>query len=621
MANILSVEKLTHRWGEIDLFNEISFGLSEGDKAALIARNGTGKTTLLDIIAGKTSPNAGDIVIRKGIEVAYLNQNPQFDSGKNVIDAVLDSASEISDTVKKYQAALYSNNQQELNRLVASMDRLNAWDFEERVKQILSRLKIEDYNKSAEVLSGGEAKRVALAAALINKPDFLILDEPTNHLDLDMVEWLEEYLKRDRATLLMVTHDRFFLDKVCNVIYELDDQTIYRYQGNYSYFIEKREERRQSANAEVEKARNLMRKEQEWMNKTPQARSTKAKYRIDAFYDLKERASRQIEEKDLNLDIKSHRLGKKVVNLHNVSKGFAGKQLIDNFSYKFSPGEKVGIIGKNGTGKSTLLNIITGSLKPETGVLERGETVVFGYYRQEGIKLDENKRVIEVISDLAEVISAVDGTQMSASRYLRYFLFPDEMHYLYVNKLSGGEKKRLYLMTVLMRNPNFLILDEPTNDLDIFTLNVLEEYLQNFKGCVVIVSHDRFFLDKVVDKVFAFESGGKLKDFPGNYSQYAQHTKQKIKEKNREKGKKSVVKKRQVKERPRKKSFNEKKEFEQIEKDIEKLEQEKAELENSLSSGSLSGEELNEVSLKLGEILKELDSKEERWLNLSEIPD
>lgn len=618
MANILSVENLTHHWGDIRLFNSLTFGLEEGEKAALIARNGTGKTTLLNILAGKQVPDGGTVTIRKGIRTGYLVQDPVFPAGKTVIESLLSGDNELIKAVRDYEEALESNDQALIGKMVEKMDAMGAWDYEIRVRQVLDKLKITRLNQPVEQLSGGQQKRLALAAVLLEEPDFIILDEPTNHLDIDMVDWLEDYLSRNRATLLMVTHDRFFLDRVCNVIFEMDDETLYKYTGNYSYFLEKRDERIDQRNQEIDRARNLLRKEQDWMNRQPQARATKAKYRIDAYYELKEVAGQKTREADLSIDIKASRLGTKVLNFDNVSKGFNGKTLIRDFSYKFAKGEKIGILGSNGTGKSTLLNIINGDIKPDTGSIELGETVIVGYYRQEGIKFDENKKVIEVISEIADDIDAGNGRRMDAAQFLRYFLFPNEMHYVPVSKLSGGEKKRLYLMTVLMKNPNFLILDEPTNDLDVYTLGVLEDYLDRFEGCVLAVSHDRYFLDRVVDQMFVFQDGF-IKVFPGNYSRYHEYIKENAKPAE-PKIKKPVAEKREPsRERQRRLSFKEKKELEELEKRMAALEEEKKALEEMMSSGAMASDELIKASERMGVLLKELDECEMRWLELSEI--
>lgn len=620
MANILSVENVTHHWGDIRLFNNLSFGLNEGDKAALIARNGTGKTTLLNILAGILPSDEGQVTLRKDISLGYLEQTPGYTPELTVLETLFSSDNETARVVKMYEKAVAENDHASLQELLPKMEQLNAWSYEERAKQILSQLNINRFDQPMEQLSGGQVKRVALAAVLITDPDFLILDEPTNHLDLDMIEWLEDYLKRSRMTLLMVTHDRYFLDSVCNEIFELQDETLFQYKGNYAYYLEKRQERIHQKNLEVERARNLLRKEQDWMNRQPQARGTKAKYRIDAFHDLKKTASQNTREQSMEINIGSARLGRKVLNLHHVSKSFDNLNLIKDFSYKFVRGEKAGIIGKNGTGKSTFLNILTGELKPDSGYVEPGETLVTGYYRQEGISLDENKRVLEVITDIADQVRLGKNHSMSASQFLRYFMFPNEMHNVLVQKLSGGEKKRLYLMTILMKNPNFLILDEPTNDLDILTLNVLEDYLQQFDGCVLVVSHDRYFLDKVTDHLFIFEGSGTIKDFPGNYTDYHEQKAKELQEKKSATSAKQQPKKQKPARLPNKNklTFKEKKEMESLEQRIEELENQKREMENQLNSGSLSGEELIQTSSTLGQLMKELDNCEMRWLELSE---
>ncbi|MCT4644605.1 MAG: ABC-F family ATP-binding cassette domain-containing protein [Carboxylicivirga sp.] len=622
MVNYLSIENLTQHWGDIRLFNNITFGLNEGQKVALIARNGAGKTTLLNILGGKIPANEGNITLRNGIKLGYLPQDPYLNKDHTVIEEVFNTDSEVVQTIKAYEQAIANNDEQNMGALIEKMDTLQAWDYELRIKQILSQLKITRYDQPVSELSGGQQKRVSLASILISEPDLLILDEPTNHLDLEMVDWLEQYLSKSKSTLLMVTHDRYFLDRVCNEIIELADETIYHYQGNYSYFLRKRQERLANKKAEIEKARNLLKTEQEWMNRMPQARATKAKYRIDAFHELKDKAQQNINEQNLELGISQARLGKKVINLHNISKSFDDLELIKDFSYKFAPYEKVGIVGKNGTGKSTFLNILTESLQPDSGEVEKGETVVFGYYRQEGIKIDDNKKVIEVISDIADDISLGEGKRMSSTQFLRYFLFPNEMHHVQVNKLSGGEKKRLLLMTVLMRNPNFLILDEPTNDLDIFTLNVLEEYLSNFKGCVIVVSHDRYFLDKVTDHLFAFEGNCVIKDFVGSYSDYSRQ------KKNEEKIQTKAVKKEKTpdkKQNPapkaKKLSYKEKRELEQIELELEELESKKSTLQEELNNGTLATDALVEKSQELSNVMEELETKEMRWLELKEIED
>jgi ABC transport system ATP-binding/permease protein len=619
MVNFLSVENLTYHYGDITLFDNISFGIAEGQKAALIAKNGAGKTTLFNVLTGLIPPFAGEATFRKDIRVGYLPQDPVLNPNHTITEELFNHDSELMQTIRAYEEALANGDSTAIGHLSSKMDALNAWDFESRIKQILAQLRIVRFDQLISELSGGQRKRVALAKILMSEPDFLFLDEPTNHLDLDMIEWLEQFLSKSKATLLMITHDRYFLDRVCNHILELDGDGIYQYQGNYHYYLEKREERIAQKTAEVEKARNLLRREQEWMNRMPQARATKAKYRIDAFYELKDVASQRMDRRELDIDIKGARLGSKIVDLEGVSKSYGDLVLLNNFNYKFAKKEKLGIIGHNGTGKTTFLNILTGNIQPDSGKMEVGETVVYGYYRQQGIQIDDDKKVIEVISEISEKISFGDDMNMSASQFLRYFLFPNEMHYVQVRKLSGGERKRLHLMTVLMRNPNFLILDEPTNDLDIFTLNVLEDFLRSFGGCVVIVSHDRYFMDKVVDHVFVFEGNGVVKDFPGNYTEYQDYKKEQEKLAATAKPVEKKVVERQEKPSAKKLSFKEKKELEQLETDIAKLEDEKKQLEAELSSGTLSGDEITQKAMRIGQVLELLEEKEMRWLELSEI--
>jgi ATP-binding cassette subfamily F protein uup len=619
MTNYLSVENLSHSWGETLLFDNLNFGLSEGQKVALIARNGAGKTTLLNILAGKFPAHEGNVTYRQNLKLGYLSQDPALNPHHTILEEVFNNDNEVVQTIKQYELAIATNNEEKLGPLTEMMDHLSAWDYEQRIKQILSQLKITNLEQAIHQLSGGQQKRVALASILISEPDLLILDEPTNHLDLEMVEWLEQYLSKSRCTLLMVTHDRYFLDRVCNEILELDSTQLFKYKGNYSYFLNKREERIAQKVAEVEKARNLLRREQEWMNRMPQARGHKAKYRVDAYYELKSTASQQLQEKELEVNMKAARLGKKIINLHKVSKSFDDLHLIHDFSYKFASFDKLGIIGKNGTGKTTFLNLLTGSLTPDSGQIETGETVVVGYYRQEGIQLNDEDRVIDVITNIAEYIDLGAKQHFSAAQFLRHFLFPNEMHHVLVNKLSGGEKKRLYLMTVLMKNPNFLILDEPTNDLDIFTLNVLEDYLLHFNGCVIVVSHDRYFMDKVVDRLFVFEGNASIKDFSGNYSEYQNKDKAIPKPANKELAKPRKKSSPNNTSSTRKLTYKEKQELQSLEEELEKLEETKTNLENEVNSGDLDSEELIAKSEQLHQIMETLDEKEMRWLELKEI--
>ncbi|MDL2251386.1 ABC-F family ATP-binding cassette domain-containing protein [Odoribacter sp. OttesenSCG-928-J03] len=624
MISYLQVNNLSKRFGEQLLFENISFGIGKNQKAALIAKNGMGKSTLLQIIAGKSSAESGTVIFRNDISIGFLEQDPQLDPDNTIFEEVFSSDSEILNTIKAYEEAIVANDIKSLESLTSKMDELSAWDYDNTIKQILSELKIDTYDKKISQLSGGQKKRVGLAKVLIDNPDFLILDEPTNHLDIEMTEWLEEYLDKSKTTLLMVTHDRYFLDRICNCIIEIDDHGLYTYDGNYSYYLEKRELRIENRNAVIEKAKNLFKTEQEWMRRMPQARSHKAKYRIDNFYKVKEVASLKTDEKTLELDIKGQRLGKKILELEHISKSFGDHCLIRDFSYKFIRGEKIGIVGKNGAGKSTFLNIITQNLEPDSGSIDIGETVVYGYYKQSGIFFQEEDRVIDIVKNIAEQIDLGNGRIMSASQFLEYFMFTDKQQYSLVGKLSGGEKRRLYLLTVLMSNPNFLILDEPTNDLDIVTLNVLEEYLRSFKGCLLIVSHDRFFTDKVVDHIFAFEGNCVIKDFPGNYTQYKnakeeEEEKRKKEQESVQKEKNKQAEKQPNPEKKKKLSFKEQQEFLQLEKDLEQLSGEKKEVEAALNDGNLSTEELIRKSERIAELIDLIDEKEMRWLELSEI--
>ncbi|WP_320112075.1 ABC-F family ATP-binding cassette domain-containing protein [Draconibacterium orientale] len=627
MKPFLQAENLSKRWGELMLFENISFTVFEGAKVALIAKNGTGKSSLLDLLAGKESPDEGIITLSNDVKMGYFEQIPNLNPNNTVIEEIFESDNEKIKTVKAFELAVAHNKQDEITAISAKMDELNAWAIEVEIKQILTELKINFLEQKVAELSGGQQKRLALAKVLINQPDLLILDEPTNHLDLEMIEWLEAYLEKTKSTLLMVTHDRYFLDRVCNEIIEMEDNQIYRYQGNYSYFLEKRDERIAMQQASISKAKNLMRTEIEWMRRMPKARSHKAKYRVDAFQDLKEKASQNIREDKVEMNVKSARLGKKIVELEHVSKSFPGVKLIEDFSYKFQRFEKVGIVGKNGTGKSTFLNLLTQSLTPDSGAIEIGQTIKFGYYRQDGIAFDPQEKVIEAVQKIAEFIHFEDGTKMSATQMLTHFLFPPETQYNYIEKLSGGEQRRLYLCTVLMQNPNFLILDEPTNDLDIMTLNVLEDYLQSFAGCVVVVSHDRFFMDKIVDHLFVFEGEGAITDFPGNYTVYRnkveedeqQRAKAEAKKKAEAKAKSEAVAKPSQPQTKKKLSFKEKREFEQLENEIPELEEQIGELEDLLNSGTLNHDELYEKSLQLDDMKSQLDEKELRWLELSEL--
>ena len=590
MTPLLDVQNVSKRFGAHVLFEDISFSIGEGQHVGLIAKNGTGKSTLLSLLSGKESVDSGSIIFRRDIKVGFLEQQPKFDPEESVLDACFNHNGDPDKVLK--------------------------------AKQVLTQLRITDLSQPIGQLSGGQQKRVALANVLITEPDLLILDEPTNHLDLQMIEWLEGYLSRGNKTLLMVTHDRYFLDRVCNIILELDNHSIYTYHGNFRYYMEKRQERIDATRAEIARANNLYRRELEWMRRQPQARGHKARYREEAFYDLENKARQRIEERQMRLKSKNVYIGSKIFECQYVSKAFDEKVILKDFYYNFQRFEKMGIVGNNGTGKSTFIKMLLGEVQPDSGRFDIGETVRFGYFSQDGMKFNEQQRVIDVISDIAEYIDYGGGQHITAGQLLQHFLFTPEQQYDYVYKLSGGEQRKLYLCTVLMRNPNFLVLDEPTNDLDIQTLEVLEEHLQDYPGCVIIVSHDRFFMDKIVDHLLVFNGEGVIKDFPGNYTQYREWESLKPKETQNDKKLVDTEKKEKrefVGEQRRKKTYKEKCEFEQLEKDIAKLEQEQKEIEEALCSGTLSIDELTEKSKRLPEIKDALEEKEMRWLELSEI--
>lgn len=625
MASILQIEGLTKSFSDLVLFSDISFGIAEGERIGLIAKNGSGKTTLLNILVGKEPYDNGSVVFRRDVRVAYLEQDPKYPENLSVLQACFHSGNDITDLIAEYERVINSKDQTGLDAILQRMDTLQAWDYEHRAKQILAQLKITDFDQKISELSGGQLKRVALANVLITEPDLIILDEPTNHLDLDMVEWLEEYLQRSRLSLLMVTHDRYFLDRVCNEIIEIDQQQIYQYKGNYSYYLEKRDERISAQNSEIDRANNLMRKELEWMRRQPQARGTKAKSRIDAFYDLEKKAQQVREAGNVQLQMKGAYIGNKIFEAQHIYKSFGNIKILEDFNYVFARYEKLGVVGNNGTGKSTFIKMLMGEVTPDKGNFDIGETVKFGYYSQDGLKFDEQMKVIDVIQNIAEVIDLGNGSRLTASQFLQHFLFPPEKQHNFVYKLSGGEKRRLYLCTVLITNPNFLVLDEPTNDLDIVTLNILEEYLQQFKGCVIVVSHDRYFMDKVVDHLLAFQGNAKLKDFPGNYTQYREWKEiQDILEKEKEQAAKPKEDKPQptatIKADDKKKlTFKEKREFEELDVLIPQLEEEKKQLEEELSSGTLSTEDLISKSNRISELINEIDSKTVRWMELSDM--
>ena len=620
--SILQVENLTKSFGDLVLFENISFGMSEGQRIGLIAKNGSGKSTLLNILSGKEGYDSGVISFRRDLRVGYLDQSPYYPEDLTVLEACFHHGNPIVELIKEYERCMVTDGHPGLDDILLRMEHAKAWDYEQKVKQILSQLKILDFGQLVKYLSGGQLKRVALANTLITNPDLLILDEPTNHLDLDMTEWLEEYLKRTNISLLMVTHDRYFLDRVCSEIMEIDNRTIYQYKGNYSYYLEKRQDRIEAKTAEVERANNLYRTELEWIRRMPQARGHKARYREEAFYELEKVAKQRFNDSSVKLDVKASYIGSKIFEANHLCKAFGDLKILDDFSYIFARYEKMGIVGNNGTGKSTFIKILMGEEKVDRGTLDIGETVRFGYYSQEGLQFDEQMKVIDVVQAIAEVIELGNGKRLTASQFLQHFLFTPETQHSYVYKLSGGERRRLYLCTVLMRNPNFLVLDEPTNDLDIVTLNVLEEYLRNFKGCVIVVSHDRYFMDKVVDHLLVFNGQGDIRDFPGNYTQYRAWKESRAHmEKKREKQasqphEEKVVKIRQ--DGKRRMSFKEKREFEQLEQDIATLEAEKKTLEDALCSGDLSIGELTEKSKRLPVVSELIDEKTMRWLELSE---
>ena len=621
MVSYLQIENLTKSFGDLILFENISFGVAEGQRIGLIAKNGSGKTTLLNIIAGKEDYDSGNISFRRDLKVGYLEQNPQYPEQLTVLEACFHHGNSTVELIKEYERCMETEGHPGLDGILVRMDHEKAWDYEQKAKQILSQLKIRNFDQQVKHLSGGQLKRVALANTLITEPDLLILDEPTNHLDLDMTEWLEEYLRRNNLSLLMVTHDRYFLDRVCGGIIEIDDRQIYQYKGNYSYYLEKRQERIEAKTVEIERANNLYRTELEWMRRMPQARGHKARYREEAFYELEKVAKQRLRNDNVKLDVKASYIGSKIFEADHLYKSFGDLKILEDFSYIFARYEKMGIVGNNGTGKSTFIKILMGEQKADSGTIDIGETVRFGYYSQEGLQFDEQMKVIDVVQNITEVIELGNGKRLTASQFLQHFLFTPETQHSYVYKLSGGERRRLYLCTVLMRNPNFLVLDEPTNDLDIITLNVLEEYLQNFKGCVIVVSHDRYFMDKVVDHLLVFNGQADIRDFPGNYTQYRGWKDEKArveKEKEKDAGKEDKTAKVRLNDK-RRMSFKEKREFEQLEAEIATLEEEKKNIEEALCSGSLPMEEIVEKSKRLPQLTDLIDEKTMRWLELSEI--
>jgi len=622
--NYISAENISKNYNEKWLFNNISFGLSQGDKVAIVGKNGAGKSTLLNILAGRISPDGGTVVIRKDIKMGILDQDPKFEGTQTVLETLFQADNPVLAAIKQYEDALTHPENEGLQEAMEKMDSYNAWDYEQKAKQIISKMGLPDFDQRVNTLSGGQNKRLALAKLLIEEPELIIMDEPTNHLDLDTVEWLENHLSSRNVTLLLVTHDRYFLDKVAKQIIELEGGKIYGYKGNYSYFVEKKAERETQQLVELDKAKQLLKKELEWMRRQPKARGTKSKSRVDAFYDLEEKTKDKKSNQKLELDIKTTRQGNKVIEVHDISKGFNDNNLIKNFSYVFRKKDRIGIVGKNGAGKSTFLNMLSGMLQPDSGEVIKGETTVIGYFSQKGLEIKEDKRVIDMVKEIAEVITLSNGEQITVSKFLEHFLFPPAMQYTFVSKLSGGERKRLQLLQVLVKNPNFLILDEPTNDLDIDTLNVLEDFLLDFGGSLLIVSHDRYFMDRLTDHLFVFEGEGRIKDFPGNYTDYRTWAeeqeelnaipKQATKE---ETVTKSTTTKQHESEK-KKLSYSEKKEYETLESEIASLETKKEELVEKLNVGQGSYDELTKWGKEIGDLNEQIEIKTIRWMELSE---
>jgi ATP-binding cassette subfamily F protein uup len=615
--NYLTVENISKSYGELTLFENVSFSVHKDQKIAFVAKNGTGKTSILNILSGDDEPGSGSVTFRKGIAVSFLSQDPKFDKNLTIEETIFASENPILKVISNYEKALLNPDDTDAYQVAFdAMERHEAWDFETLYKQILFKLKLENLSQKVSVLSGGQIKRLALANALINKPDLLILDEPTNHLDLEMIEWLESFFAKENITLFMVTHDRYFLERVCNEIIELDEGQIFNYKGNYSYYLEKREARIENDAIETNKAKQLFKKELTWMRRQPKARTTKSKSRINDFADIKHRAHQRRNDHEVQLELNMERLGSKILEFHKVSKSFKDKTILDNFNYMFQKGERVGIIGKNGTGKTTFLNILTQTAQPDSGKVTKGETVKFGYYTQSGITIKPEQKVIDVIREFGDYIPLKKGKQISAQQLLERFLFSRKKQYDFVEKLSGGERKRLYLCTILIQNPNFLILDEPTNDLDIVTLNVLESFLLDFPGCVIVVTHDRYFMDKVIDHLFVFKGEGEIEDFPGNYTDYRiyEDSQDVIAAADTEdKKEKNAWKKTDAK----KLSYNEEKELNNIESKIKSLTFDKKELEAKFNNPDLTPDEINALSDKLQVIIDTIEEKEERWLELS----
>jgi len=622
--NLLSVENIAKAYGENVLFSELSFGINKDQKIALIAKNGTGKTSILNILSGLDTPDEGQVNFRKGIRVSFLDQDPVLDPNLTIEETIFASDNEVLQVIRAYEKALQNPDDADAYQAAfEGMERYQAWDFETQYKQILSKLNLNDLHLKVEILSGGQKKRLALANALINKPDLLVLDEPTNHLDLEMIEWLEQYFAKENMTLFMVTHDRYFLERVCNEIMELEDGVLYSYKGNYSYYLEKKENRIEQEATEQHKSKLLFKKELDWMRRQPKARTTKSKSRIDDFYEIKERASKRRNDNEVELEINMERMGSKILELHKISKSYPGKLILDKFEYNFLRGERLGIIGKNGSGKSTFLNILSGNDEPDSGKVVVGETIKFGYYTQKGINIKEGQKVIDVIREFGDYIPLMKGRQISAQQLLERFLFDRKKQYDFVDKLSGGERKRLYLCTILIQNPNFLILDEPTNDLDIVTLNVLESFLLDFPGCLLVVSHDRYFMDKIVDHLFVFRGDAIVDDFPGNYSDFRSYEDSVVMENRNSKKEVEPLngsnsdKNSWKKEEKKKLSFNDQKEYTNLEKEIKKLEAKKEVTQHKFADASLTGAQIDQLSVELKEIEATIEARTERWFALS----
>jgi ATP-binding cassette subfamily F protein uup len=621
--NLISVEGISKSFGERVLFSELSFGINKDQKIALIAQNGTGKTSILNILAGKDSPDTGLVTERKSMRISYLEQDPQLDPSLTIEEAIFASDNEVLKVIQNYEHALENpEDEKKYQKAFEAMERFSAWDFETQYKQILSKLQLEDLKVKVGTLSGGQKKRIALANALLNRPDLLILDEPTNHLDLEMIEWLEQYFTKEKITLFMVTHDRYFLERVCNEILELDNGELYSYKGNYSYYLEKKEARETQEASELHKSKQLFKKELDWMRRQPKARTTKSKSRIDDFFEIKNKAQQRRKEHEVQLEINMERLGSKILEFHNVGKVFPEKLILKKFNYNFLKGERLGVIGKNGSGKTTFLNLITGSVVPDSGKIITGETLKFGYYTQDGIQTKAGQKVIDVIKEIGDYIPLKKGRQLSAQQLLERFLFDRKKQYDFVEKLSGGERKRLYLCTVLIQNPNFLILDEPTNDLDVVTLNVLESFLLDYPGCLVVVSHDRYFMDKIVDHLFIFRGDGIIEDFPGNYSDFRAYEDSQVQEKRNQQNDRKVAEsteKQQWREegKGKKLSYSEQKEYKQLEKEIKVLELKRQQIQDEFLKPGLSGEKIAELSKTLQDTEGAIEQKTERWFALS----